>query len=70
MHGDVIGLVALNFVLRIVFAGVMSVTFVIEIFGMHFDNGAADPAGLRVPNYMISDLEPLFHRSPGDVNGR
>jgi hypothetical protein len=64
VQGDVIGLIALNFVLGVVLAGVMSITFVIQIFGVHFHNLAADPASLRVPDYAIADLETLFHRSP------
>jgi hypothetical protein len=63
VKGDVIGLIALNFVLGYVLAGVMSITFVIQIFGVHFYNLAADPASLRVPDYAITDLESLFHRS-------
>jgi hypothetical protein len=63
VQGDVIGLIALNFVLGVVLAGVMSITFVIQIFGVHFHNLAADPASLRVPDYAIADLESLFHCS-------
>src|SRR5215470_6781345 len=57
VHRDVVGLVALDFVLRVILAGVMRVPFVIDISGMHFDNLAADAAGLRVPGHMIADLE-------------
>lgn len=65
MQGDVIGLIALNFVLRVVFADVMSITFEIKIFGVHLHNCTANPAGLRVPRDAITDLESLFHRSTG-----
>src|SRR5215469_10985050 len=67
VEGDVIG-IALNFVLGIVLAGVMSITFVIQIFGVHFHNLTADPASLRVPDYAITDLESLFH--PGSPVSR
>jgi len=68
MEGNVIGLIALNFVLGIVLAGVMSITFVIQIFGVHVNNLAADPVSLRVPDYAITDLESLFH--PGSLVSR
>jgi hypothetical protein len=53
-----IGLIALDLVLRIVLASVVSITFVIQIFGVHFHNPATDTAGLQVPDYAI----PSFHR--------
>jgi hypothetical protein len=42
----------------------MSITFEIKIFGVHFHNLAANPAGLRLPPDAIADLESLFHRPP------
>jgi hypothetical protein len=60
VQSDVIGLIALNFVLGVVFAGVMSIAFVIQIRGVHFHNLAADPAGLRVPNYAFATLNLCF----------
>jgi hypothetical protein len=53
----VIGLIALNFVLGIVLAGVMSITLVIQIFSVHFHNLAANSASLRVPDYAIADFD-------------
>jgi hypothetical protein len=44
VQGNVISLIALYFVLRVVLACVMSITFVIEIFGVHSHNLAADTA--------------------------
>ena len=64
VQGDVISRVAFNFVLRVVFAGVMSITFPIQIFAVHIHNLATDPASLRVPNDVITNLECSFHRSP------
>ena len=46
-----IGLIALNFVLGVILAGVMSITFILQIFSVHFHNLAANPASLRVPDY-------------------
>src|SRR6185312_6983211 len=48
MHRDVIGLAALDFILRIVLARVMGVPFVVSVLCMDLDDLAADMAGLRV----------------------
>src|SRR6516225_12091391 len=58
---DMIGLVALDFVLRIVFRSVMHMTLVVEIRGVDGDDGPRHPACFRIPAYMIADLEPLGH---------
>src|SRR5215469_3733905 len=58
---DVIGLVALDFVLRIVLPSVMHMTLVVEIRGVDSDDGPRHPACFRIPAYMIADLEPLGH---------
>jgi hypothetical protein len=42
----------------------MSITFVVHHLRVHFYNLAADPASLRVPDYLIADLEFLSHRLP------
>ena len=57
MHGDVIGLVALDLILRIIRIGVVRVSLIIDICCMHFDDRSADVPGLRVPGYMISDFK-------------
>jgi hypothetical protein len=64
MHRYVFGLVALDFILRIILARVMSVSLVVDVFGMHFDDLAADMAGLRVPGHVIADFEPFRHHEP------
>jgi hypothetical protein len=64
MHRDVVGLAALDFILRIILARVMSVSLVVNVFGMHFDDLAADMAGLRVPGHVIADFEPFRHYEP------
>src|SRR6516225_9820172 len=68
VQSDVIGLIALNFILGVVLAGVMSIALIVQIFGVHFHNLAGDPASLRVPDYAIADLESLFH--PGSPVSR
>jgi hypothetical protein len=48
MHRDVVGLVALDFILRIFLARVVCITFVSNIFCVHLNDPAADVPGLRV----------------------
>lgn len=40
MHRDVVGLGTLDFVLRIIRVRVIGITFVVNILGMHLDDGA------------------------------
>src|SRR5665213_2542655 len=54
MHRDVIGLVALNLVLRVIDAASMSVTFVLHIFCVHLNDFALHVADLRVPTHVVS----------------
>src|SRR5512135_630343 len=61
MHGDVVGLVALDFILRIILARVVQMPLEINIFCMHLGDLAADLPGFRVPGHMITDLEFLRH---------
>ena len=61
MHCDMISLVALDLILRIIFAGVVRVPLVVEIFRMHLDDLAADVPGLRVPGDVIADFETSWH---------
>jgi hypothetical protein len=61
MHCDMLRLAALDFILRILRTGVMGVSFVIDIFRVHFDDRAADMSGLRVPRHVITGFESLRH---------
>ena len=61
VHGDMIGLIALDLVLRIVLARVMDVAFVVHVGRMHLYDMAADPASFGVPGYVIADFECLRH---------
>jgi hypothetical protein len=61
MHRDVIGLAALDFILRIVLARVMGISLVIDVVRMNFDDRAADMAGFRIPGHVIADFEPFRH---------
>jgi len=62
MRGNVIGLVALDLVLRIALRGVMRMPLVVKVSGVDSDNPSGDMPRLRVPTYVIPDLEPLRHR--------
>jgi hypothetical protein len=64
MHRDVFGLAALDFILRIIFARVVSVSLVINVLCMHFDDRAADMASLGVPRHLIAHFEPFRHHKP------
>jgi hypothetical protein len=64
MHRDVIGLAALDLILRLILARVMSVSLVISVLCMNFDNGATDVAGFRMPGHVIADLESFGHHEP------
>jgi hypothetical protein len=63
VQGDVIGLVALDFILRLVRGGAVNVTFVIDGPSMHFDDFSAHPPGFRIPAHVIANLERLDHGS-------
>lgn len=62
MQGDVIGFIAFDCVLRFVGARVMSIAFVVDVPGVHFDDPAADAAGFGIPAHVIADLEVPGHR--------
>jgi hypothetical protein len=61
MRGNVIGFIAFDFVLRLVFRGVMHMAFVVEVFGVNGDDRARNPARLGVPGYVISNFERSWH---------
>src|SRR5687767_13319778 len=61
MGGDMIGLVAFDLVLRIIFRRVTHMALIVKIFRMDGDNDARHSAGLGIPAYMIANLEPFSH---------
>lgn len=62
MRGNMIRFTAFDLILRVLFRSMMRIAFVIEISCMHFDHRTRNPAGFRVPAYLITYLECLFHR--------
>jgi hypothetical protein len=62
VHGNVIGLAALDLVLRGLRARVMRVALIVDVLRMNPDDRAADAPGLRVPTDPIPDLEPFSHQ--------
>src|SRR5665647_2376596 len=64
MRRDVVCRGALDFILRVVLARAVGMSFVIEILDVYRDDCAADVSSFRVPSYMIADLESLSHHEP------
>ena len=54
---DMIGLVAFDLVLGIIFRGAMRMALVVKISGVDGDDGPQHPACLGIPVYVIADLE-------------
>jgi hypothetical protein len=68
VQGDVIRLIALDFVLRILLARMVDVSFIIHILRMHFHNPAADVPGLGVPGHVIANFETIRHDSSPTIH--
>jgi hypothetical protein len=60
---DMIGFVAFDFVLRIVFRSVMDMTFVIKVRGMDGDDRPCHTASFGIPAYVIAYRESPIHLS-------
>jgi hypothetical protein len=63
MQGDVVSLVALDFILRLIGRSMVNVAFIIDGTLMHFDDFPAHTPGFRIPAHMIANLERLGHDS-------
>jgi hypothetical protein len=63
MHRDVIGIIALDLVLRFILAGMNRVAFERDPGRDDSGNPAADPPGFRVPAHVISPLEAFLSHS-------
>jgi hypothetical protein len=63
VQGNVVGLVALDFILRLVPSGMVDVAFVIDVPFMHFDDFSTYPSGFRIPAHVIANLERFDHGS-------
>lgn len=61
MHCDVFGFIALDFILRIVFASMARVSLVIGLFRMDLDDFAANLAGFRIPAHMVAHFKFRSH---------
>jgi hypothetical protein len=61
VEGDMIGLDALDLILRNVGARVMGIALVVDIAHMHANDRATDPSGLGIPTHAITDLEGFGH---------
>ena len=52
-----IGFIAFNFILRIVFGSMMRIAFIVEIGSMDFYDRARYMTCFRIPAYMITDFK-------------
>ena len=57
VYRNVIGLVALDFVLRFVFTGAVRVAFVVKVLLVHLGDVAADVAGFGIPGDVVTHFE-------------
>jgi hypothetical protein len=62
MRRDVIRLVTLDFVLRIVLARVVGMSFVVEVPCVYLADRSADMSDFRTPSHLITDFESLLHK--------
>src|SRR5665213_314952 len=63
VQGDVIRLVALDFILGAVLIRMVDITFVRHILSVHLHNPSADMPGFGVPGHAIADFECACHGS-------
>lgn len=61
MHCDMVGFVALDFILRVVRTGVMCISLIVDVPCMYPNNCAADPSCFRIPGHVVSDFKRLCH---------
>ena len=61
VSSDMVGLVALDFILGIVLRRVVDMSLVIEISRVDRDHSPRHPARLGIPAYVIADFKPLSH---------
>jgi hypothetical protein len=65
MQRDVSGLIAFDFVLRLLFARVMDIAFVVHVFDVDPHDFPSHPTSFRVPTYVIANFELLGHGELG-----
>ena len=61
VHGNVLGLVALDLILRIVLGTMARVTLILGIAGINLDDPASDMARFGIPTDVVTDLEFCGH---------
>lgn len=66
VHGDMVGLVAFDLILRIALARMMYVTLVVHIALVHPHDPTGDQSSFGIPTDMIADLEYLCHGNSRD----
>ena len=63
----VIGVIALDLVLRIALACMMNVALIVHVPRMHAYDTSPDAAGFGVPAYVIANFERLGHARPPEI---
>jgi hypothetical protein len=61
MHGDMVCLIAFDFILRLVFTGMMRMSLMVRVVRMNSDNPAADMPSFRIPGNVIANFETFSH---------
>lgn len=61
MGSDMIGLVAFDFVLRVVLGSVVCIALIVKIPGVDFDDFSGNMAGFGVPGDVVAYYEFLIH---------
>ena len=61
VEGNMVGLGALDLILRNVGVCVMGIALVVDIAHMHANDRATDPSGLGIPTHAITNLEGFGH---------
>ena len=63
MQRNVIGLIALDFVLRVVFARMVNIPLVVNVFCVDLHDPAANASSLGIPGYVGAYFEAFGHAS-------
>src|SRR5690606_2025693 len=61
MGSDMVGLTALDFILRILRACSMGIAFIVEIASVDFDNGSRNPTCFRIPTDEVTNFKLCIH---------
>ena len=63
MRSNMIGFIAFDLVLQIIFTGMMCIAFIVEIGSVDFYDLSGYMSCFRIPSHVIADLEFVCHDS-------